>query len=179
MIRQLARYGLLLACSFSFAASAAVLSGSYAVKNAEPGMPATFQFPMHSRNTYVIHHIGVQICCGGLYTAPTAGASWFDKLDTDYQVSPDSRVQTLDVAALDDDLLYKWWIDNTNPRHPFIADPAKALLKQMNAGDSWPEVLVVDCTGQLKFHAEQEMDEALYIKTRMAIEDTLQTVCPL
>lgn len=165
---------------FSAGVPAAVLSGSYPIQNAVPGAPRTFRFADAGRNVYVIHHIGVQVCCGGLYTAPTAGASWFNRLDSDYHVSADSRVQTLDVASLDDDLLYKWWIDNTEPAHPFVADPAQNLLKQMKAGESWPEILVLDCGGKVRFHVEQEMTETIYLRTRFAVDDALRdTACSL
>ena len=112
--------------------------------------------------------------------APTSAARWFNKLDTDYHVSSISRVQTFDVADLNDDSLYQWWQEKTSPRHPLLADPSSQLMKQLQAGDSWPEVLVVDCYGKVTYHKEDSMDQQMYDEVKKAIDSTIETTyCPL
>ena len=101
--------------------------------------------------------------------APTGAARWFNKLDTDFKTSSSSVVQMLDIADMEGGDLYYWWINQTKPKHPVLADPRREVLQQIGIQTGWPNVVVLGCDGSIKFSRQVEMGEAVYQEVRAII----------
>lgn len=95
--------------------------------------------------------------------APTGAARWFNKLDIDFNVSSESVVQTFDVSDMStSSSYYRWWVQNTKPTHPVLADSQRKLIRQLGVTEGWPNVVVVGCDGEVKFSRHGEMTQAMH-----------------
>ena len=140
-------------------ATAAPLHGEFPDARSPARDP--YKLADHPGAVYVIHHYGVETGCNGELRGPVAAEQWFDQIVTDYGVTATSRLQVLDVGELDASDWLAWWQQQAKPNHPVLIDTNDELLDQVKS-TAWPDVIVVDCQGVVRFKQKAYMTQRMY-----------------
>ncbi len=141
---------------------------------------ARYDFGSHAGAVFVLHHFAVEIGCDGHLRGPSIAGPTFDQIATDYAAGPGSRVQVLDISNMDAPDWYAWWVDTTAANHPVLQDDREDVLTQLDSLSGWPDVMIVDCHGAVKFKQQIFATARVYRDELKPVIDAAlaDTTCP-
>jgi len=152
--------------------------GSFA--NTNPGSgAAVFKFQDQVRSVLVLHRFHVEIPCGGDVEGPTDSARWFNRLDRFYGKKT-AGVHVVDVGDMDMPYRYKWWVEQTNPRHPVVADPEQRINGLLGPAHDISEVVVINCREQVRYRKTGLLKKSDLAEIREIVDaETADLACSL